>query len=92
MKFQFWSRTKIGKWANSLTLVFITFMALKLINLEIIRVPIPTPFIAIIGLIGFIIGLISIIKKKDKALLTLLSILIGVLIIFWTIAEIMFPH
>ena len=92
MKFQFWSRTKIGKWANILTLVFIIFMALKLINLEIIRVPIPTPFIAIIGLIGFIIGLISIIKKKDKALLTLLSILIGVLIIFWTIAEIMFPH
>lgn len=92
MKLQLWSKTKSGKWAASLTLIFIVLMVLKLMNLAIIRLPFPTPFIAVFGVVGFIMGLISIIKKKDRALLTLLSIPIGLLIIFWVAAEIAFSH
>ncbi|KGP77225.1 hypothetical protein JT05_00425 [Desulfosporosinus sp. Tol-M] len=92
MKIQLWSKTTAGKWAAILTLIFIIFMALKLINLAIIRLPFPTPFIAVFGVVGFIMGLISIMKNKDRTLLTLLSIPIGLLIIFWVAAEIVVPH
>jgi len=93
MKIKFWSRTKVGKWAASLTLLFIVLISLKLITLGIlIRIPLPTPFIAGFGVIGFILGIVSFVKNKDRSLLTLLSIPIGLLIIFWVAAEIAFPH
>jgi len=44
------------------------------------------------AVVGFIMGLIAVIKYKDRALLTLLSIPVGIIIIAWTIAEIAFPH
>ncbi len=68
-------------------------MLLKISTLAIhIRLPLPTPIIAVIGVAAFIMGLISIIKHSDRALLTFLSIPVGLIIIFWTIAEIAFPH
>ena len=93
MKIKLWSKTTAGKWAAILTLLFIVFMFLKFSALAMpIRFPLPTPFVAVIGVAGFIAGVISIIKNKDRSLLTLLSILLGLLIIFWTAAEIAFPH
>lgn len=93
MKIQLCSKTTTGKWAAILTLIFIVLMSLKISTLAMfIRLPLPTPLIAVIGVVGFIVGLISIIKNKDRAFLTLLSIPIGLLIIFWTIAEIVVPH
>lgn len=93
MKIQLCSNAKTGKWAAILTLLFIVLMSLKLSALAMfIRLPLPTPLIAVIGVAGFIVGVVSIIKNKDRALLTLLSILVGLIIIFWTIAEIAFPH
>lgn len=93
MKIQLCSKTKAGKWAAILTLLFIILMSLKLSTLAMfIRLPLPTPLIAVIGVVGFVVGIVSIIKNKDRALLTLLSIPIGLLIIFWTIAEIAVPH
>jgi len=93
MKTQLFSKTTTGKWAAILTLLFIVLMSLKLSTLAmLIRLPLPTPFIAVLGVIGFIMGIISIVKNKDRALLTLLSIPIGLLIICWTIAEIAVPH
>lgn len=93
MKIQLWPKTTTGKWAVSLTLLFIILMALKMVNLAVmIRLPLPSPLIALLGVIGFVMGIISIIKNKDRAILTLLSIPIGLLIIFWVAAEIAFPH
>ncbi|MDD4550108.1 MAG: hypothetical protein PHT79_10170 [Syntrophomonadaceae bacterium] len=57
-----------------------------------IRIPLPIPFIAGLGVIGFIMGIVSFVKNKDRSLLTLLSIPIGLLIIFWIAAELAFPH
>lgn len=88
-----YSEAKTGKLSAILTLLFIVFMAIKLSALAVlIRLPLPTPIIAVIGVAGFITGIVSIIKYKDKALLTLISIPIGLLIIFCTIAEIAVPH
>lgn len=88
-----YSKAKIGKLSAILTLLFIVLMSIKLSALSVlIRLPLPTPIIAVIGVTGFITGIVSIIKNKDRALLTLISIPVGLLIIFWTIAEIAFPH
>lgn len=93
MKIQLWSRTTAGKWAANLTLLFIVLMVLKFFTLEIsIQIPLPTPFIAGLGVIAFIFGIVSFVKNKDRALLTLLSILVGLLTILWVGAEIAFPH
>lgn len=93
MKIQLRSNTRAGKWAAILTLLFIVLMSLKVWTLGIlIRIPLPTPFIAGLGVIGFIMGIVSFVKNKDRSLLTLLSIPLGLLIIFWIAAEIAFPH
>jgi len=93
MKMQLYSKTTAGKWAAILTLLYILLMAIKLSVLAmIIRLPLPDPFIAVIGFAGFVLGIMSFAKNKDRSILTLLAILIGLLIIFWTAAEIIFPH
>ena len=93
MVIQLWPKTTAGKWAAILTLLFIVSMSIKLSALAmLIRLPLPTPFLAVIGVAGFVMGVISTVKNKDRALLTLLSIPVGLLIIIWTAAEIAFPH
>ena len=93
MKIKFWSKAKVGKWSAILTLVFIIVMSLKVSALAIhIRLPFPSPILAVIGVVGFALGIISIVKNKDRALFTLLSIPVGLLIIFWVAAEIAVPH
>ncbi len=86
-------KTKQGKWAAILTLFFIVIMLLKISALAVyIRLPFPSPFLAIIGVVGFALGIISIVRYKERALLTLLSIPVGLLIVFWVVAEMVFPH
>lgn len=93
VKMQLYSKATTGKWAAILTLLFIALIAIKFSALDmLIRLPLPTLFLAIIGVVGFLLGIISIVKNKDRAILTLLSIPIGLLIILWTAAEIIFPH
>ncbi len=93
MKIQILSKTKSGKWASILTLLFIVLMAIKLSALAItIRLPFPSPFIAGLGVIGFILGIVSFFKNKDRSLFVLLSLPVGLLIIFWVAAEMAFPH
>ena len=90
---QLYSKTTAGKWAGILALLFIVLMAIKLSVLAmLIRLPLPTKFLAIIGGIGFLLGIVSVVKNKDRSILTLLAILIGLLIILWIAAEIVFPH
>lgn len=91
MKTQIWSKTKIGQGASIFTLLFIALMGLKVLNVGI-RLPLPSPVIAILGIIGFIMGIISVLKFKDRAVFVFLSIFVGLLIIFWGAAEIIFPH
>ena len=44
------------------------------------------------GISAFIIGLIAIIRLKERALLVYLAILIGALLIIFLIGELIFPH
>jgi hypothetical protein len=78
----FWPKTSSGKWAAGLSIAFIILMLVRIL---------PTPLIAVIGLAGFVAGIIAI-TKKDWSAFVFISILDGLLIIFWISAEILYPH
>lgn len=89
MNIRLWPKEKAGKYASCFTLLFIVMMILKFFTYSI---PFPTPAIAGLGVIGFVLGTISLIKNKDRSLLTLLSVILGLLVVLWIAAEILFPH
>jgi uncharacterized membrane protein HdeD (DUF308 family) len=93
MKIQILSKTTTGKVAAFLTLAFIALMGIKMSPLaRVIRLPLPTPILAVVGVVGFVFGVISFAKSKDRSVLIFLSLLIGLVIIFWAGAEMLFPH
>jgi len=89
VKIRLLPKAKAGKFAACFTLFFIVLMILKFFTYSI---SLPTPVIAGLGVVGFILGTVSMIKNKDRALLTLLSIIVGLLVVLWIAAEILFPH
>ena len=90
MRFTFLPKSTIGKWAVGLSSAFIIFICLKIQNS--ISLPLPTFAIAAIGIAGFILAIIAIFKNKDKAILNLLPFLVGLVILVWIAAELLFPH
>jgi len=61
-----------------------------IINRPGIALPMLTGFTT--GIAGFIIGLIAIVRKKERAILVFLSTAIGFMVLLWVFAEILFPH
>ena len=88
MKKWFLPKSTAGIWASGLALGFIVLIALKMS----VGFFLPSMAIAALGVIGFIAGLVALIHHKDFALPVLLSILMGLLVLFWTGAELLFPH
>lgn len=88
MNIRVWPKAAAGRLAVIFSLLFLALTALK------ISIPIllPTPFIAGLGIAGFLVGMIAVFKDRDRALLTPLSVIVGLLIILWAAAEIAFPH
>jgi len=80
--------TRLGKWSAGLTLAFLLFIILKMLDL----MPLMTFAITALGLAGFVLGVVAIFKHKEKSILTMLSIPIGLMIIIWIGAEILYPH
>jgi len=90
MKTQLFPKSKVGIGAAVFSLLFVAIMALKLLASNTsfdLRLPLPTPAIAVLGVIGLLLGLIAVFKYKDKALFTMLSIPIGTIIVVWFAAE-----
>lgn len=88
MNIQLISETKEGRWAALLTLLFIVMMTFRVF----IRFPLPTPAIALFGVAGAVLGILSVTKNRDRTIFTWLSLLVGLVIIVWTAAELAFPH
>jgi hypothetical protein len=57
----------------------------------LIFIPLPTRAIDVIGIAGFIAGIVALIKK-DHALLVFLPILVGAIIIFWIVVDLILAH
>ena len=83
-------KTKLGKWAVGLSIALIFLIGMKIANY--FHFPLPTPAIAVLGIIGLIIGLLAVFRNKDRAILNYLPLVIGVIILLWAAAEILFPH
>jgi len=87
MKITFMPRTSSGKWAAILGISFIILVTLKMFSFPMLSIS-----IAFFGFAGFATGIIAIFKKDLSIILVFLSILIGLIIILWTTAEILYPH
>lgn len=75
-----------AKQAACLVLLFIILMSIKFVTLGLsIRIPLPNSFIVPLGVLGFIIGIVSFV---DRYFLTMLSIFIGLIVVLWIAAEI----
>lgn len=81
-------KTHAGRWAFGLSVAFIVLITVKIIAF----LPLPTFAVAALGLAGFILGIVAIFKNKDRAILTFIAILVGLVIILWTVLEFIFPH
>ena len=81
-------KTTLGKWALGLSIAFIILIWWKIQG----SMPIPVFAIAAIGLAGFTVVIIAIFRNKDKAILNLLPLLVGLVILLWIAAELLFPH
>ena len=90
MKLNFIPKTRLGKWSIGLSIAFIVLIGMKIA--DYFHFPLPTPAIAALGLMGFILSLIAIFRNKDRAILIFLPVLVGLVIILWTTAEFIFPH
>lgn len=88
MKIPILPKSRLGKWAVGLSIAFIIFIWMKMGGIN----PLPTFFIAALGLAGFFSSITAVIKNKDKAIGALLPILVGLVIIMWIVGEIMYPH
>ena len=88
MKIAFIPKSTPGKWALGLGIAFIILIGLKILGL----MPLPTFAIAALGLAGLVTSIVAIFKNGDRAVLTFLPVLVGLIIILWIAAELIFPH
>jgi len=88
MKLTFSPKSTPGKWSAGLGIAFIILIAAKILG----SLPLPTFSIAALGLAGFVTGIVAIFKNRDRAILIFLSLIVGLVIMLWIIAEFIFPH
>jgi hypothetical protein len=88
MKLTILPKSTLGKWSAGLGIAFIILITVKILG----SLPLPTFFIAALGLAGFITGIVAIFKNRDRVILIFLSLIVGLIIILWTAAEFIFPH
>ena len=88
MKLRAFPKSLSGKWSIGLSIVFIILILAKIQY----SIRVPTFAITTLGLTGFLIGIIAIFKNKDRTILNFLPILVGLLILIWIAAELIFQH
>lgn len=89
MKIKVVHTSPLSHFAYASTGLFLLFIALKL---SAIGFPLPTPIIALFGLLGMALSITSIIKEHDRSLCSMISVFSGLIILLWIIMEFLFPH
>jgi hypothetical protein len=107
MQISILSKSPLGRWSVGLAVAFVLFFALfQVLVASGLRGPImfsgrPVPFInwslplyaaGISGIAALVTGLISIIKSKERSILTFLATLIGLLVPLFLLGEFLIPH
>ncbi len=78
MKITFLPRSRLGKWGFSLSLAFILLLFAQI---QFSLIPLPVFSLLTLGVVGFVLSIIAFVKR-DRAVGTLISIIIGAVIIF----------
>lgn len=94
MKVHLFPQKDLGRWAVGLMALFFLTMYLKFIPFGgrgLPYLPLPTPVIAVLAVTGGILGIIAV-MKRDRAILTILTAVLGILVMLWIGAEFAFPH
>jgi len=96
------AKTRLGKWSLGLASAFFGFLGLFALFValgerggdtffsNLILAP-PTLLAGISGIGAFVTGIISILRG-ERSILVYVSTIIGLLVLLWTLAEIVFPH
>lgn len=104
MKVSFFPETKSGKWSLVFFLAIILLFLFFIIAISIFNqrgqetffgnlyLAIPMVMIYISGVLGFITGIISMGKSKKKAIASIISTVLCLVVILYGLAEIVFPH
>lgn len=103
MKVHFMPRTRLGKWSTWLIVAFVVFYAIFYLFVASgqrggatffsnLYLAVPVVIAAISGIAAFFTGIIGVIKSRERAILVYLAILIGLLVLLFCLAEILFPH
>jgi len=103
MKISFLPKTSLGIWSvgliNSFFIILVIFFLLLKSGeeggdgfFENLTLAIPLLLAGASGIASFFVGLVSIVKSKERATTVFLSILIGLFILIFTIAEVFVPH
>ncbi len=103
MKLHFMPKTTLGKWSVALIVAFIVLLLLfqflvalgqrggeTFFSALILTVPILIAGIS--GVSAFITGLIGVIRSRERSVIVYLAVAIGLLVLLWGLAEIIFPH
>ena len=103
MQIKFFPKTNLGKYSLGLLIIFFICLGIFFLFCRLgekggdtffsnLKLTIPYCLAAIAGITSFFTGIISVIKNKERAIIVFLSIIIGSFVLFWVLAEILFPH
>jgi len=87
-------KTKLGKWAGGLLVVFLVFLIAVILGRNVARLQPGTPLIAIVGICmmiagiaTFVTGIMSLFKLKDRSFVVILAIIFGSLAMLIIVIE-----
>ncbi len=78
MKITFLPRSRLGKWGLFLSLAFVILLFAQI---QFSLIPLPVFSLLTLGVVGFVLSIIAFVKR-DRAVGTLISLIIGAVIIF----------
>ena len=87
MKMGLLPKSTVGKWAVGMAAAFVILMILK----YLFPLPLPSPLIAVFGVSGFVASVTALVKR-DRAVFVFLAFLLGLIILIWISAELIYPH
>ena len=103
MKIHFMPKTTLGKWSVALIVAFIILLvSFQLLVasgqrgsetfFSALILTVPILIAGITGVSAFVTGLIGVIRSRERSVSVYLAVTIGLLVLLWVLAEIIFPH
>ncbi|MFC1983161.1 hypothetical protein ACFLV5_05220 [Chloroflexota bacterium] len=103
MKVYFMPKTTLGKWSVALIAGFlvliISFQFLVAIGqrggetfFSALLLTVPIIIAGISGISAFFVGIIGVIRNRERSVIVYLAIIIGLLVLLFALGEIIFPH